>query len=96
MAQSSIFLLNTQQVQMPLSSISFAEQIQIPSLFYDQIRHIPKSYKASLIDLKSALLLRLKNLKEPFFFTGKEKKNITCLKDMFSKTGKCFQSILYQ
>lgn len=90
MAQSGIFLLNTQQVQIPPSSTSFAEQIQIPSLFYDQIRHIPKSYKASLIDLKSALLLRLKNLREPFFFTGKEKK-ITCLKDMFSKQENVFK-----
>lgn len=95
MAQSGIFLLNTQQVQIPLSSTSFTEQIQIPSLFYDQIRHIPRSYKASLIDLKSALLLRLKNLREPFFFTGKEKKNNLPKRHVF-KTGKCFQSILYQ
>lgn len=75
---------------MPLSSISFAEQIQIPSLFYDQIRHIPKSYKASLIDLKSALLLRLKNLKEPFFFTGKEKKKYNLPKRHVFKNRKMF------
>lgn len=73
MAWSSISLINTQQVQIPVSSTNFAEQIQ--TQFYSHFRLIPKSCKASdRTKVDFTILVRIGNLKEPFFFNGKQNK----------------------
>lgn len=87
MAWRSISLINTQQVQITVSSTDFAEQIQ--TQFYNHFRFIPKSCEVSdRTKANFAILVRIGNLKEPLFFTGKEKTNKQkpwCLEDTFTK-----------